>query len=163
MPQGTGNPSNTDNGKKQVIDFNEVRAQRLEEKRRKTERIFFKSLLSVYSLVGDTKMLAIDIIDVSEDGLSFQIPYDPNHKWPKDMGEEIPLRLYFSQDTYLEVRAKIQNSRPSIEGNQRYTRFGCAIDKSLTNYPAYQGFVRFLKAYSEHARKDQGDVTVFYL
>jgi hypothetical protein len=163
MPhQGTGGNS-SNNTTKRVIDFNEVRAQKLEEKRRKTERVFFKSLLSVYSLVGDTKMLPIELIDVSEEGLSFQIPHDPENKWPKDADEEIPLRLYFSQDTFLEIRAKIQNSRPSIESNARYTRFGCSIDQKTASYPAYQQFVRFMKSYAEQSKKDTGGVSVFYL
>jgi len=162
MPHRTGNSSDNQ-GPTQVVDFAEVRAQRLEEKRRKTERIFFKSLLSVYSLVGDSKLLPIDIIEVSETGLSFQIPHDPENRWPKDTAEEIPLRLYFSQDTYLEIRAKIVNSRPCIEANNRYVRFGCSVDVEASSYPAYQGFVKFMKAYSEHARKDQGNVTVFYI
>jgi hypothetical protein len=61
------------------------------------------------------------------------------------------------------VHVQIQNSRPSIENGARYTRFGCAIDKSRTNHVAYQQFVRFLKSYAEFAQKDQGGVTVFYL
>ena len=145
-----------------IVDFNEVRAQKLEEKRRKTERIFFKHLLAVYSVAGNASMFPIELIDVSEEGCSFQVPFNPDKPWPND-ANEVPLRLYFSQDTYLEVRVQIQNSRPSIENNARYTRFGCTVDKDTAAYSAYQQFVRFLKLYSEHAHKDKGDVTVFYL
>jgi hypothetical protein len=158
MPHETGNS----NSGKQVVDFNEVRAQKMEEKRRKTERIFFKSLLSVYSVVGSSNMLPIELIDISEDGLSFQIPHQTDKKWPADQ-REIPLRLYFSQDTYLEIHVTIQNSRPSIEANQRFVRFGCKIDTESGAYPAYQQFVRFLKLYSATSHKDKGDVSVFYL
>lgn len=157
MSQGPG--SNT---QQQVIDFNEVRAQKLEEKRRATERIFFKHLLSVYSVVGDASMCPIEFIDLSEDGCSFQIPYDPSRRWPTDTND-IPLRIYFSQDTFLEIRVKIQNSRPSIENNKRYTRFGCSVDKTTQAYTAYLEFVKFLKLYSEHSHKDTGDLSVFYL
>ena len=145
-----------------MIDFNEVRAQRMEEKRRNTERILFRHLLSVYSVVGDSSMCPIDLIDVSEEGCSFQIPFNPSKPWPADMSE-IPLRLYFSQDTFLEVRVLIQNSRPSIENGTRYTRFGCTVDKSVQSFKAYQQFVKFLKAYSELSQKDTGNITVFYL
>ena len=160
MTQKTG--STSDGKQKQIVDFNEIRAQKMEEKRRVTERIFFKHLLNVYTVVADGKMWPIEFIDVSEDGCSFQIPFDPNKPWPTDLSD-IPLRIYFSQDTYLEIRAKIQNSRPSIENNQRYVRFGCSVDKGLASYAAYLQFVRFLRLYSEHAHKDLGDATVFYL
>jgi hypothetical protein len=163
MPQGTGRPGGGNTTERQIIDFNEVRAQKLEEKRRKTERIFFKHLLSVYSVVGDgRKMAAIDIIDISEDGCSFQVPFNAERVWP-NTADEIPLRLYFSQDTYLEIVAKIVNARPSIENGARYTRYGCQVDKTMSSYTAYQQFVKFMKLYSEHAHKDLGDVSVFYL
>jgi hypothetical protein len=164
-PQGPGNPNSNSNlvpVDKHVVDFNEARAQKLEEKRRKTERIFFKQLLGVYSVVGTHTMCPIELVDVSEDGCSFQIPFNPEKPWPKDLAE-IPIRVYFSQDSYLEVIVQIQNARPSIENGTRYTRFGCTVDKTIAAYPAYQQFVRFLKLYSEHSHKDMGDVSVFYI
>jgi hypothetical protein len=163
MPQGTGKSGNGIGGERQVIDFNEMRAQKLEEKRRKTERIFFKHLLSVYTVVGNGKQMApIEIIDISEEGLAFQVPFNPDKPWPTQT-TEIPLRLYFSQDTFLEVIAKVANSRPSIENGARFTRFGCQVDQATKSYPAYQQFVKFMKLYSEHAHKDMGDISVFYL
>lgn len=157
MSQGSGNSDS-----QRVIDFNEARTQKLEEKRRTTERIFFKHLLNVYSIVGGDQMFPIEFIDVSEDGCSFQSPYDPERPWPTSTNE-IPLRVYFSQDTYLEIRVTVQNSRPSIENNRRYVRYGCSVDKNTSSYAAYVQFVRFLKLYSEHAHKDLGDVSIFYL
>jgi hypothetical protein len=162
MPQGTGNASGNNTEQRQVVDFNQVRAQRLEEKRRKTERILFKHLLSVYSVIGDSQMCPIELIDVSESGCAFQVPYDPSRPWPTD-AQEIPLRLYFSQDTFLELHVKIQNATPSIENNMRYMRFGCAIDSDTAAYATYAQFVRFLKMYSEQAHKDNGSVSIFYL
>jgi hypothetical protein len=157
MTHRTGNSNGP-----QVVDFTEVRAQKLEEKRRTTERIFFKHLLSVYSVIGSSTMCPIEFIDLSEEGCSFQLPYEAENPLPKDAAD-LPIRIYFSQDTYLEIRCRIQNSRPSIENNRRYVRFGCTIEKSTQSYAAYQQFVRFLRMYSEHAHKDKGDVSVFYL
>lgn len=146
----------------QVVDFREVRAQKLEEKRRTNERIFFKHLLNVYSVIGDKQLLPVEFIDVSPEGCSFQVPFNPDNPWPSDLSE-LPMRIYFSQDTYLEIRVKIQNSRPSIEQNKRFVRYGCSVDTSISSYPAYLEFVKFLKLYSEHAHKDLGDVTLFYI
>lgn len=147
----------------QVVDFQQVREQRLEEKRRKAERIFFKSLLSVYCIVGQHKMRPIELIDVSEDGCSFQVPFDARDPWPGSEQEELPIRMYFSQDTYIPLHLRIVNRKHSIENGQRYFRFGCQVDRDTSSYAAYEQFVRFLKLYSEAAHKDMGDVTVFYL
>lgn len=153
MSQRTGEP---------VVDFNEARATKMEEKRRKTERIFFKQMLGVYSVLANDKIKPIEIIDISEDGLSFQVPFDNKNPWPTDL-TDINLRLYFSQDTYLPIVVKIQNSRAGIDQGARIVRYGCTVDKSLTSYTAFQQFVKFLKLYSEHAHKDMGEVSVFYL
>jgi hypothetical protein len=163
MPQGTGNSGgNEQTGIRQVVDFTQAREARMEEKRRKAERIFFKNLLSVYCVVGNHQMRPIELIEVSEDGCSFQVPFDPKDPWP-NRDDELPIRFYFSQDTYIPLNLKIENSRPSIENGTRYVRFGCSVDKSLSSYAAFEQFVRFLKLYSEHAHKDMGDVSVFYL
>lgn len=161
MTHRTGNNSDT-SGIQQVVDFTEARAQKMDEKRRKTERIFFRHLLGVYCVTGNDQMRPIELIEVSEEGCSFQVPFDPAKPWPAE-AQDVPLRLYFSQDTYLPVVVNIQNSRPSIEEGVRYTRYGCSVDKSLSSFPAFQQFVRFLRLYSEHAHKDKGDVSVFYL
>jgi hypothetical protein len=161
MTQRTGNSGSGETTLESVVDFNQAREQRLEEKRRNTERIFFRNLIGVYSVTGHSKMQPIELIDVSEEGCSFQLPCDPERNWPTS--NELPIRLYFSQDTYLEIIVRIQNSRPSIENGARFVRYGCMVDKELKSYPAYRAFVTFLKQYSEHAHKDMGDVSVFYL
>lgn len=146
----------------EIIDFGEARAKKLEEKRRKTERILFKQMLGMYCVTGDERLRSLDINDVSEDGMSFQVPFDSEDPWPKNL-EEISLRMYFSQDTYLPLRIRIQNSRPSIENGMKFMRYGCEIDKTFASYPAFLQFVRFMKAYSEEAHRDLGDATLFYL
>lgn len=147
----------------QVVDFTQARAQKIDEKRRKTERIFFQQMLGVYCVTdASEQMRPLEIVEVSEDGCSFQVPFDSAKPWPKDI-EEVAIRLYFSQDTYLMIHAKIQNSRSYIDKGARFQRFGCKLDQETSSYPAYQQFVRFLKLYSEHAHKDVGDATLFYL
>lgn len=146
-----------------VIDFSEARALKLEEKRRKTERIFFRQLIGIYTVTGtDGKMRPIEIVDVSESGLSFQVPFNPEDPWPRGM-DEVPLRLYFSQDTYLPLHLKIQNSRPCIDDGKRYVRYGCVVDPNTSTFDAYRKFVSFLETYAEHSHKDTNGVSVFYL
>lgn len=161
MSQRTGD-SEKKSEIKRVVDFTQARQQKMDEKRRRTERIFFKHLMGVYTVTGNDKMKPIELVEVSEDGCSFQIPHDSNNPWTVDSAE-MPLRLYFSQDTYIPIVVRIANSRPSIDQGVRYVRYGCEVDKTVSSYPAYQQFVKFLEMYSEHAHRDKGDVTLFYL
>ena len=163
-PSAEADDLNSENvPKEKVVDFNQAREQRLEEKRRKTERVFFKNFISVYSVVDKSKMHPVELIDVSEEGCSFQVPYNLKKPipWPQQ-SSDLPLRMYFSQDSFLEIIVHIKNSSPIYENETSYVRFGCAVDKSLTSYPAYQQFVRFLKLYAEHCRKDNGEMSVFF-
>lgn len=164
MTQWTGDGMQGDLSQEdgQVIDFTRAKENRMAEKRRANERVFFRNLLSVFSLVSPEKMTPIDMIEVSEDGCSFQVPFNPDAVWPNSM-KNIPIRLYFSQDTYLEIHVKIQNSKPSIDQQNRYVRYGCAVDQTTQSYAAYRLFVQFLKVYSEQAHKDLGNISVFYL
>ena len=160
-PQGPG--TGETNLDEHIVDFGKARAQKLEEKRRKTERIFFKQILGIYCVTENDKTpKPIENVDMSEDGCSFQVPFDSNDPWPRDL-KDIPIRIYFSQDTYMPLYLQIQNSRSCIENSKRYTRYGCRVDKTITSYPAYRQFIQFLKLYSEHAHQDDGKVTLFYI
>ena len=145
-----------------IFNFSEIRKNRLDDKRRKTERIFFKQVLGVYCVIGDAKPHPVELVDVSEEGCAFQVPFNPNKPWPDEL-QALNMRLYFSQDTYLPVRLRIKNSRPYIEQGVRYIRFGCEVDQSFSSYEAYKQFIKFLGLYSEHVHKDEGNVTLFYL
>lgn len=152
---------NTEN-ESRVIDLNEVRTQRLEEKRRKTERVFMNQFLGVYCMTGANSMHQIEIVDVSEEGLGFQIPFNPEKEIPIT-DKDFPIRLYFNQESFLQVHVTIQNSRPAVQNGTRYTRYGCRVDPNTSTFAAFQAFVRFLKAYGEVSQKDSGDVNVFFV
>jgi len=160
-PNGSGQDDNT-GAEIKVVDFNQVRSQKLDEKRRKTERIIFQNLLGVYCVTGNSQIRQLQLVDVSEDGIAFLVPFDTKNPWPRENGD-LPIRLYFTQDTYLPIQVRVVNSRPSIENGQRYVRYGCAVDTSLQSYTSYCQFVRFLKSFSEQAHRDEGNNTVFYL
>jgi len=139
-----------DHSSNSVIDIQQVREKRNRDKKRRAERVFFKNLLSVYSITDNFKLIPIELIEVSEDGCSFQVEYRSDNPWPKKT-DEIPIRFYFSSDTFLEVQVKISNSSPSIDQSVRMTRYGCLLDQKSRSYPAYQQFVRFLRMYAEHS------------
>jgi hypothetical protein len=152
----------TESGSK-VIDFNEIRQQKLEEKRRKTERVFMNHFLGVYCMTGINSMHQIEMVDLSEEGCSFQVPFKPEKPFPAQQGREMPIRLYFSQDNFLQVVVTVQNTRNTKQGNDTYVRYGCKVDPTTSTFAAYQAFVRFLKAYGDVSQKDEGNINVFFV
>jgi hypothetical protein len=147
-----------------VINLDQFRNKKTEEKKRKTERIFFHNLVGVYGIAQPGKMVPLDLIDVSESGLAIQVPYPDSNTsrdkvWPKD-SSDLTIRLYFSPDSYMEVGVNVKNSRPTIENGSKYVRYGCEVHTEHRAFEAWKNFVNFMKAYSEVSEKDSGNISV---
>lgn len=155
---------NNDNGNMdgRVINFSKVREAKIEEKRRKYERVLFKHILGAYCVAEGQGLKAVELVDVSAEGLSFQLPVDSKNLDAATAGVALTFRLYFSQDTFIPVVAKIANSRQCIENGQRYVRFGCEVDKTTQSYETYKLFVTFLAKYAETSHVDTGDLKFFF-
>ncbi len=155
-----------DNGtageKGKVISFTKARKEHVEEKRRKYERILFKQILGAYCLIENEGLKAIELVDLSNEGLSFQLPLNSKNLTSIKEGKVITLRLYFSEQTYLPVVLKIENKRPCIENGQQFQRFGCSISKDTQSFAAYHSFVTFLAQYAEASHQDGGEHKVHY-
>ncbi len=142
-----------------VVNLDQFRNRKQEEKKRKTERLFFHHLVGIYSVVEAGKMVPIELIDISEGGLAVQTPYESEKQWTKDTNN-IPIRLYFSPDSFMEITVDIKNSRPTIEGGSKYIRYGCEVQTDKKSYEAWKQFVSFLRVYSEVSEKDSGNISV---
>lgn len=146
----------------QVISFTKVREAKIEEKRRKYERILFKHILGVYCVAEGVGLKAVELVDVSPEGMSFQLPINSKNLDVLETGREIVFRFYFSQDTFLPVVVKIQNERQCIEDGQKFVRFGCAVDSTSQSYETYKLFVTFLSKYAATSQQDKGDLKLFF-
>jgi len=142
-----------------IINLNQVRNRKQEEKQRKTERIFFHDLIGVYGVMTGDRLIPIELADVSEEGLGFQLPYREEKKWPLDMTDQ-RIRLYFSEESFMEVVVNIKNSRPVIDSGDRYVRYGAEIASDHKTYNAWKKFVGFLKAYADVSQRDSGNMGV---
>jgi hypothetical protein len=142
-----------------IISLDQFRNRKQEEKKRKTERIFFDHLVGVYAVVNPGKMVQVNLTDVSDEGLGIQVPYQSEKVWPTQMND-IAIRLYFSAENFMELVVDIKNTRPVIEGGSRYLRYGCAVKMDQRSFPAWSKFVSFLKAFSEVSERDSGNIGV---
>lgn len=157
MPNTTGKSKDG-----QVIDLSEVRQAKIEEKKRKYERVIFKQILGSYCVIEGKGLKAVDIVDVSPEGLSFQISASSKHTDDISVGDTVSFRFYFSQDSYLPVACKVQNKRDCIESGVHLVRYGCQIDRTLQSYDTYALFVAFLTKYAATSKQDSGDMHIFF-
>jgi len=152
-----------DNNEQSVINLDQFRTRMTAEKKRKTERIFFNNLVGVYGLVQPGKMIPVNLIDVSEGGLAIQLPYPTeatgDKVWPKD-SVGLPIRLYFSADSFMEVLVDVKNSTPLVENGSKYMRYGCEVQTDQRAHHAWVNFVSFLRSYSDISERDNGNISM---
>ena len=143
----------------EIVNLDQFRNRKQQEKKRKTERVFFHQLVGVYGLVTPGKMVALDLIDISEEGLGIQVPYqsEKNHLTES---KGVPIRLYFSADSFMEVVVDIVNTRPTIENGVRYLRYGCSVHQEHRSFQAWKQFVNFIRAFSDISEKDEGNIGI---
>jgi hypothetical protein len=154
----------TEDNNQAVINLEQFRSRKSEEKKRKTERIFFHNLVGVYGIVQPGKMVPVGLIDVSEGGLAIQVPYPTENStadrmWPRD-SVNLPIRLYFSPDSFMEVIVDVKNSHPTVENGSKYMRYGCEVQTEQRAYDAWKNFVSFLRSYTDVSERDSGNISV---
>lgn len=144
-----------------IISLNKARAEKNEQKRREYERVLFKNIIGAYCVIEDKGLQAIELVDLSMNGLSFQVPHD-NTKINFEVGSQFSFRLYFSQSTYLPLAIKIIHKRSTLENGSAYVRYGCEVDTNLASYKSYTHLVHFLATYAEHAKEDKSPTKLFF-
>lgn len=146
--------------KAKIIEFSQVQKEREEARRRQYERFLFHKVLGCYTVIDKLGLKAIEIIDISKTGCAL--------RWPQlegsfKVGETIDLRLYFSNTTFLPVRATLKHAKRVEENNLSYYQFGCEFDQETKSYPALEKFVDFVESYSQLAREDSGTPQIWHL
>lgn len=143
-----------------VINLSTVRQEKIEEKRRDYERVVFKSNFGVYTVMEQMGLHAVEILDISEGGMQFQVP--EKSEFQHNVGDVFPIRFYFATDHYLAIDVKVVRSFTAIENGTAVHRYGCLIDKSMASYSAIYHFVQFITKCAEHGHKDESHLKVYY-
>ena len=143
-----------------VVDLFHIRKEKIEEKRREYERVVFKSSFGVYTVMETKGLHAIEVVDISEGGMQFQVR--ENSTLQLQVGDVIPIRFYFSADHYISIDTKVVRSVSAIEGGVAVHRYGCLLDKTMASYSAIYHFVQFITKCAEHGHKDESHLKVYY-
>ncbi len=154
------NEDTTDGNKGDVLSFETAREEQIEKRRRSYERVIFKNVLGVYTVMEQKGLHAIELVDISEMGLSFQVPRNSDLELAE--GTVLNMRLYFSPDSYLPLRVKVVRTVDAIEEGASVRQYGCLIDKTLKSYRAIYHFVRFIVNCAEHGHEDREHLKIFY-
>ena len=149
-------------GKAPVLDMTERREAIINEERREVRRTILTGFIGAFIVVptpvsskSKGGLLKVDIYDISEDGISFDVDSEFGQF---QKGEEFAMRVYLSQATYFPFTIKVQNVR-HLDGDGSF-RHGASFAKGSVNDEALHHFVKFIETVSASLEKDTGDVMV---
>ena len=107
---------------------------------------------------------AVKLIDISKEGLQFQVPVGPDQKNPLKNQKEVMLRIYFTKDDYLPVTLFLRHHKEYIdERGEAYFRYGCEFNQSLPSFEAVKSFIEFIYKFAEYSCIDKGESQVYFL
>ncbi|MGE3611103.1 MAG: PilZ domain-containing protein [Bacteriovoracaceae bacterium] len=150
---------------KKVVDFNEKRKKTIEQKRRTFERVVFQEFLGVYSVVDDQGSgYPISLVDISEEGCQFQLPFSLKAKNKFKSGTEVSLKIYFTKGSYLPAVVTVRHASEYIDKDgEAWLRLGGDFDTNLPSFKALSSFIHFIYQYAEFSCVDKGESKVYFL
>lgn len=150
---------------KKVFDFESKRRESIEQKRRTFERVMFDEFLGVEAMVDDNGSgHPVKLLDVSRDGLLFQLPHSAKASHMFAAGADFTLKLFFSKGSYLPVVVKIRHAKEHVdEKGKVYWRCGGEFDQTVPSFKAVQSFVEFIYRYAEYSCQDNVAHKVYFL
>lgn len=148
-----------------VIDFQKVRNESIEKRKRSFERVLFEEFLGAFAEIDDNgTKYDVNVIDISRSGCLFQVPYSQNHSKYFEEGKDITLRIYFTKDDFLPMVVNIKHGHEYIDQRgDAYMRFGGEFDKSLPSFKAFEPFIEFIYKFAEFSCVDKGESKVYFL
>jgi hypothetical protein len=156
------NRKSKDKSEQRIIDLNDYRKERDEERRREYERVLFNRILGVYSYAetaGKNSLNHVEVLDVSYSGLRFR---EDKPELPLRVGSKVALRFYFTPSSYLRVVIDVKRVTKFEEDDRKGYDYGCEIDPSTKSCEVLKSFVSFMYKYAETACNDENPPPNFY-
>jgi len=148
-----------------VIDFQKVRQDSIEKKKRSFERVLFSEFLGSYAEIDENgTKYTVSMVDISKDGCLFQIPFSKNARKHFNKSSDVTVRVYFTKDDFIPLSVGIRhvNEHVDQQGNA-CLRFGGEFDKTLPSFKAFEPFIDFIYKFAEFSCTDKGESKVYFL
>lgn len=148
-----------DKKKASIIDLNDFRKNKSEEKRREYERVLFNRILGVYSFAEKSGLHHVEVIDVSYSGMKFR---EERPDQPLQAGQKVALRFYFTPSSYLRLVIEVKRVTPYKEDDREGLEYGCELDKATKSYEVIRQLIGFMYKYAEIACQDHNPPMIWF-
>jgi hypothetical protein len=142
-----------------IIDLNDYRKNKSEQRRREYERVLFNRILGVYSFAEKTGLQHVEVLDISYSGIKFR-EIQPEISLKVD--QKVALRFYFTPSSYLRLIVGVKRLTPFQEEDREGLEYGCELDKSTRSYDVIRQLISFMYKYSEIACQDQNPPMIWF-
>lgn len=148
-----------DKKKASIIDLNDFRKNKSEERRREYERVLFNRILGVYSFAEKAGLHHVEVIDVSYSGMKFR---EERPDQPLQAGQKVALRFYFTPSSYLRLVVEVKRVTPYKEEDREGLEYGCELDKATKSYEVIRQLIGFMYKYAEIACQDHNPPMIWF-
>lgn len=152
-------PKQAETTPEKIVDLNEFRKNKSEERRREYERVLFNRILGVYSFAEKTGLHHVEVVDISYSGIKFR---EEKPEAPLKVGQKIALRFYFTPSSYLRLVVDVKRLKPFQEEDREGLEYGCELDKNTKSYDVLRQLIGFMYKYSEIACQDQNPPMIWF-
>lgn len=142
-----------------IIDLDNYRKNKHEERRREYERVLFNRILGVYSFAEKTGLGHVEVLDISYSGIRFREERPEN---PLKVGGKVALRFYFTPSSYLRLVVEIKRVTPFDEEGREGLEYGCQLDKATKSYEVIHQLISFMYKYAETACQDNNPPMIWF-
>lgn len=139
----------------EVLSISETREEHIQEERRRAKRTILREFIGAFVIVPEKGLLKVNLIDVSEEGLSFDLDMELG-RFQRE--EDVAMRVYLSHKAYFPITVNINYSR-IIRGEDVVRHGGVFVKDGLTD-TALHHFVKFVESVAPSLKKDEGDLLV---
>ena len=148
-----------------VIDFQEVRRNSIEKKKRTFEMVLFTEFLGSYAEIDENgTKYSVSMVDISKDGCLFQIPFSENARVHFSKSDNVTVRVYFTKDDFIPLSVDLKHVNEHVnERGDACLRFGGEFDKTLPSFKAFEPFIDFIYKFAEFSCTDKGESKVYFL
>lgn len=148
-----------DKKKASIIDLNNFRKNKSEERRREYERVLFNRILGVYSFAEKSGLHHVEVIDVSYSGMKFR---EERPDQPLQAGQKVALRFYFTPSSYLRLVVEVKRVTPYKDEDREGLEYGCELDKATKSYEVIRQLIGFMYKYAEIACQDHNPPMIWF-
>ena len=138
-----------------VVDMTERRTEEILQERRSKKRTILTEFVGAFVVVPQKGLRKVDLYDISEEGISFDVSFDDGKL---DIGEEVAVRIYLSQNTYFPFVVKVTNTRHIPE--EGMYRHGSQFEAEGDTAESLKHLVAFIESVSTRLQSDKGDIVV---